>query len=149
MARRKLIKKTPPIDNVRLEKLRRNEITPDVIKEASDFYLHGLTEFQIAAYYGMNGNEWSQLKKAKPELMLAMEHEKTVTIREVANLLLEKARSGNVTAMIFYLKCHGGYKDNGEIVKSFDAKAEINFSLTTNDPVEASRIYQKIMTGGS
>jgi hypothetical protein len=56
----------------------------------------------------------------------------------------------NLGAIIFYLKTQAGWKENKNPVEndSDDIKStERSYKIDTTDPVEASKIYQSIMTG--
>jgi len=64
----------------------------------------GLTDEQIAGKMGIGVTTLYDYKKKYPEFMKALKKGKEVVDREVENSLLEQARSGNMTAIIFWLK---------------------------------------------
>jgi hypothetical protein len=93
--------------------------------------------------------QWHRLLKARPELEESIARGKVKLIDEIADILIKKAREGNIQAVIFYLKTQGGWGESGGQLNATPIdKPEINYTITTTDPIEAARIYQKIMTGG-
>ena len=64
----------------------------------------GLTMEQIANNMGISKETLYQYRKKYPDFYDALKKGKEVIDYEVENALLEKALSGNVTAMIFWLK---------------------------------------------
>lgn len=64
----------------------------------------GLTEEQIAHAIGIHRDTLTNHKKRNSELSEAIKRGRAKGIAKVSNALFEAAISGNVTAMIFYLK---------------------------------------------
>lgn len=134
-----------PIPRQRRERKKGFRATKAVLKEIEILGGHGATLENIRAYYGVGKNKFYVICEKQPRVVEAIFRGRTRTVLSVAGLLLEKAKGGNVTAMIFYLKTQGRWTEN-HIVGLTDAVRDkiIPTSLGT-DPVEASRIYQEIM----
>lgn len=123
-------------------------ITGSFVRDVASFSSNGISSDQIMKYYGISSVQWRRLLSAYPTLEEAVDRGNIVTTREIANLLLQKAREGNVQAMIFFLKTRGGFKEATTLQANVTSdKAEISYTLNTTDPVEAARIYEKIIKG--
>lgn len=121
-------------------------INVNFFNDVSTFLAHGVNQTSLLNYYGMTGSQWRALIKKFPVLEMAVVRGKVDLTYEISSLLIQKAREGNVSAMIFYLKSQAGFKDSGAQEAAAD-KPDVNFTINTIDPMEASRLYQKIMTG--
>ena len=124
------------------------DITEEIIKEVEIMAGNGLTQQQIYRYYGIGHNYWNKLKKENKELRRAFHKGKSKTILAVSGRLMDKIRCNDLGAIIFYLKTQAGWREKTTInvkgnVKSNDQVLKIE----TTDPIEASKIYQRIMTG--
>ncbi len=73
-----------------------------------------LTQKQIAAYYDMTEPTFINIKKRQPEVLLAYKRGQAKKIDTMANFLFKAAEGGNVSAMIFYLKTKGGWRETGD-----------------------------------
>lgn len=123
-------------------------VTEDILKEVKLLAGVGLTQQQIHQYYGLQHTAWHGYTKRHPELYQAIENGKAKNIAFVAGKLMDAIRKGNVSAMIFYLKTQARWSDHSTLEVKGDDKGPLPaLSLTVNDPVEASKIYQKIMLG--
>ncbi len=124
------------------------EITEQVIEEVKEMAGNGLTEQQIYRYFGIGHTHWSELKKKNRELRRAFYQGKSATIKFVAGCLMEKIRSGDLVAMMFYLKTQAHWREKATINIKGDVKSKHQvLKIETTDPIEASKIYQRIMTG--
>lgn len=74
-----------------------------------------LSKQQIAAYFGMAENTFSAICERQPEVLAAYEKGKARAVASVAGNLLQQARSGNLTAMIFYLKTQGRWRETSHL----------------------------------
>jgi hypothetical protein len=97
--KRKVGRKPRPIDPAQVEKM------------ASQ----GLTKAQIAGVLGFGETYWYERERKEPEIAEAYKRGKSKGVLMISNALFEQARSGNLTAQIFYLKCMGGWRDNKRI----------------------------------
>lgn len=82
------------------------------------FASRGLTREQVAHNLGVSAKTLQRRTKERADVEEAYQRGKAKGIAKIANALFEKASQGNVTAQIFYLKCHG-WKEASELeVKS-------------------------------
>ena len=75
----------------------------------------GLTNQQIADSLGISERTLQNRKKDNAEFAEAIKKGKAKGIVVVTNALMKKIKSGNVTAMIFFLKTQGGWKENNQL----------------------------------
>ncbi|HHF3743728.1 TPA: LuxR C-terminal-related transcriptional regulator [Haemophilus influenzae] len=75
----------------------------------------GLTNQQIADSLGISERTLQNRKKDNAEFAEAIKKGKAKGIEVVTNALMKKIKSGNVTAMIFFLKTQGGWKENNQL----------------------------------
>ena len=77
------------------------------IAKVEELASRGLTKEQVARALGISSRTLQRKSKANVEIEEAYQRGKAKGIAKIANALFEKASQGNVTAQIFYLKCHG------------------------------------------
>lgn len=124
------------------------EITQEVFEQVEKMAGLGSTHEEIADYYGVSKVTWHKYKKKFPDLLMRYKKGKSKIKVFVKSKLLESIKSGNLTAIIFYLKTQCGWseKNSLEIENKIKSKNKI-FTIDTMDAIEASKIYQSIMTG--
>ena len=83
---------------------------PDLAK-VEKLAARGLTNEQIAACLGICESTLYDKKKVFLEFSEAIKKGKASGVQQVSNALFEAALSGNVTAMIFFLKTKAGWKE--------------------------------------
>ncbi len=88
------------------------------IKQVKALASRGLTREQVAYSIGITPQTYYNRVKTEPEIEEAYQHGKAEGIKAVANKLLEKALTGDNTAIIFYLKCNGWREENSVEVKN-------------------------------
>lgn len=71
----------------------------------------GLTQEQIAAALGIGQTTLYKRKRESADFEDAIKMGQAKGIGAVANKLYEKAMSGDVASLIFYLKARGGWKE--------------------------------------
>lgn len=83
----------------------------------------GLTDDQISHNLGVSRSTLAEWKKRFPDLSDALKKGKDVVDYEVENALLERAKSGDTTAQIFWLKNRrpGKWRDKPEVPGDSDA----------------------------
>ena len=79
-------------------------LEPDGLLLLEGWARDGLTDIQIAHNAGITTTTLYEWKKDHPAIAEALKRGKEVVDYEVENALLEAAKSGNVTAQIFWLK---------------------------------------------
>lgn len=125
---------------------RKIQITHSLIRECEILAGNGLTHEHMCAYFRIKPMTWHRMINESKDLHDAIHGGRARMVNEIAALLVKKAREGNVTAMIFYLKARGRFSDWCEPVESDDLP-KTTYTIKTTDPVEAARIYQQIMSG--
>jgi hypothetical protein len=124
------------------------EITEQVIEEIKEMAGNGLTEQQIYRYYGIGHAYWNRLKKQNKELRRAFYQGKSQTIKYVSGCLMDRIRAGDTVCMMFYLKTQAGWREKTTVNIKGDVKSKNQvLKIEATDPIEASKIYQRIMTG--
>ena len=73
----------------------------------------GLTKEQIALSLGFSSRTFLRRQAENKEIEQAYREGKAQGIGTIANALFEKAKKGDNTAMIFFLKCNG-WRENSE-----------------------------------
>jgi DNA-binding CsgD family transcriptional regulator len=81
-----------------------------------------LTQDQIADYLGICRNTFRALCNRDEEVLARYKRGKAKAIAHVANGLLQRARAGDTTCSIFYLKTQAGWRDN--VAVEHEVKAE-------------------------
>lgn len=70
-----------------------------------------LTQEQIADYLGIGRTTFHEILKRQPEVSEQYKKGKAKAVESIANNLITQAKSGNVTAGIFYLKTQAGWRE--------------------------------------
>ncbi len=70
-----------------------------------------LTTEQIADYFGIGRRTFYSLMERDPEIAARYKRGRARAVGSIAQSLIAKARSGNTTAMIFFLKTQGGWRE--------------------------------------
>jgi|5B_taG_2_1085324.scaffolds.fasta_scaffold32836_2 transcriptional regulator with XRE-family HTH domain len=90
------------------------EVTKELCDKAEQYASQGLTMEQIADALGMSKSSLFEKQKDNLDLMESIKRGKAKGIVTITNALFEKAKDGDNTAMIFYLKNRAGWKDKIE-----------------------------------
>lgn len=78
--------------------------TEELLKQITILIGFGLTEEEVAIYLDINPETFRKNKKKNIKLVGAIKRGRVSVKTSVTRFLFEKARDGNVTAMIFFLK---------------------------------------------
>lgn len=70
-----------------------------------------LNKSQVADYFGITEKTLREVEKRQPEVSTAYKKGKVKQIASMGSNLVKLAKSGNVSANIFYLKTQGGWKE--------------------------------------
>jgi DNA-binding XRE family transcriptional regulator len=70
-----------------------------------------LNKTQVADYFGITEKTLREIEKRQPEVNTAYKKGKVKQIASMGSNLVQLAKSGNVSANIFYLKTQGGWKE--------------------------------------
>jgi len=105
------------------------QITPKMIAEAERLAGLGLTKEQIAAGLGICRDTLYRKERDFSDLSDAIKKGQASGIAKISNALFENAKSGNVTAQIFYLKnrAPSQWKDR---VAAFDDNTPVPEKIT-------------------
>jgi len=74
------------------------------LQQITQLAAQGLTVKQVAASIGIGATTFFERQKVMPELKEAIEAGRAKGIATITNALFQKAKNGDNTAMIFYLK---------------------------------------------
>ena len=74
------------------------------IQQAQQLAAQGLTVEQVARSLGVGASAFFERQQEYPELMEAMQNGRAKGVATISNALFVKAKNGDNTAMIFYLK---------------------------------------------
>lgn len=80
------------------------EIDEAMLKKVESLAAQGLTKEQIAHSLGVSYNTLNERQKENTEFLEAIKRGQAKGIATVSNALFQKAKDGDNTAMIFYLK---------------------------------------------
>lgn len=102
--------------SIQIKKIGRPQIVidEDLCKKAETLAAQGLTMEQIANVLGMSETTLYDKKGKFSEFSQAIKRGKDKGIASITSALFTKARNGDNTAMIFYLKNRAGWKDKVE-----------------------------------
>ena len=87
------------------------------LSKIEQFAALGLTREQVAHNLGFSFKTWTRYNK-DGSLEEAYTRGKSKGIAVIANALFEKAKKGNTTAQIFFLKCNGWKEESSVEVKN-------------------------------
>ena len=126
------------------------EITPQILSEIEKLGGVGLSQKQIASYYGIHEVTFIKMKNRDERINIAYKKGKSKAITIVAGRLMEQIHQGNITAIIFYLKTQARWREKSSLTVDNNIKLkskQTEYKIDTMDAIEASKIYQSIMTG--
>ena len=79
-----------------------------------------LTAEQIADYFGIGRTTLFAMMNRDPEIAERYKRGKAKAIGAIAQSLISKARSGDTTSMIFYLKTQAGWRETQSLAHSVE-----------------------------
>jgi|GEM_PF-1800969 len=89
------------------------------------------TQSSIAKALGISFHTWIRVRDEDERIRSAVDEALDFEEKELANILLEKARAGETTAVLFALKSRHGYRDHGPVTGGGD---EQKVNVTINLP---------------
>jgi len=110
----------------------RKTLTPDQTDQVERL-ASVLTLEQIADFLGISDNTLRARMREDPKILAAYKRGKQRAIAGVATSLLQQAREGNTTAMIFYLKTQAGWRETQRVEHS----GGIDVRQLTDEQLEA------------
>lgn len=103
----------------------------------------GASEVRIARMLGVNYRTWMRVRTEDERIASALSESRKIEEEELVSLLMDKARGGETTAIIFALKGRHGYRDHG-VPPSASADARVN--VTINLPAAAPSLDDYVQT---
>jgi hypothetical protein len=100
---------------------------------------------QIADFLGIGRTTFFAILNRDEDLSERYKRGKARAIGAVAQSLVTKARAGNVTAMIFFLKTQGGWRESVDVAVKQDAIDEIDLSQLSDEELNALAEYGKML----
>jgi hypothetical protein len=88
----------------------RKDLTPEQIAQIEKL-APVMTQEQIADFFGLGGRTFRQRITDNAQVSASYKKGKAAAIAGVVQNLLKACAKGNVTAMIFYLKCQAGWRE--------------------------------------
>ena len=118
-----------------VKKLGRPEIkiTEELCKKAEVYAAQGLTMPQIASVLGMSQTTLYDKKGKFTEFSEAIKRGKDKGIATITNALFNKARRGDNTSMIFYLKNQAGWQDRVEKETIIEQRHILDLTRVSNN----------------
>jgi 4-hydroxyphenylpyruvate dioxygenase-like putative hemolysin len=98
-----------------------------------------LNQDQIADYFGISRTTFQAILGRDEEVAVRYKRGKAKAIAHVANGLLQKARSGDTTSAIFYLKTQGGWRETAQI--EHNGTSTLHISKTIVSPAGKLRAH--------
>ena len=100
---------------------------------------------QLSDYFGITQNTFRRMCEDDPRILEAYKKGKARAIRDVAGSLLSKARNGDKSAQMFYLKTQAGWRETTNINQTtMHLTADQLEALSTNELETLKRIYEKV-----
>jgi transposase-like protein len=109
---------------------RRKYLVPDQhIGKVMDACRRGVSEVRIARSLGINYRTWMRLRDEDERIAGALAESRKIEEEELVAVLLDKAREGETTSLIFALKSRHGYRDQGTPQTAADARVNVVINL--------------------
>ena len=89
----------------------------------------GKSEVSIARALGINYRTWGRLKSEDERIASALAEARKFEEDELVGLLLDKARAGDTTSIIFALKGRHGYRDQGAPQGGAEQRVNVTINL--------------------
>lgn len=103
------------------------------IKKVEELASLGLTTEQIASHLGVSYSTLNRRIKELPEDEDPIRTGKAKGVAIVTNKLMELVKKGNLGAIIFYLKCKGGWEEKNNINVKTEQPIQITFKNDLTD----------------
>jgi hypothetical protein len=104
-----------------------------------------LTAEQIADFLGIGRTTFFAILNRDDDLSERYKRGKARAIGAVAQSLVTKARAGNVTAMIFFLKTQGGWREGVDLAVKQEPVEELDLSQLSDDELRALMDYGQML----
>jgi transcriptional regulator len=102
-------------------------LTDEQIKEV-ELKAESLTCEQIADHFGFCHITFKEIRNRQPEVSFAYKRGRAKVINEIASSLISKAREGDTTSQIFYLKTQAGWSEK-QVIETHNKTPQKRFIL--------------------
>lgn len=114
---------------------RRKYVIPDHnLPKVLDACRRGSSEVSIARALGINYRTWMRLRAENDEIAAALAESRKLEEDELVSILIDKARAGDTTALIFALKGRHGYRDHGSPPPGPEQRVNVTINLPAAQP---------------
>lgn len=100
---------------------------------------------QIADFLGIGRTTFFAILNRDEDLSERYKRGKARAIGAVAQSLVTKARAGNVTAMIFFLKTQGGWRESVDLAVKQETVEDIDLSQLSDEELNALMEYGQML----
>jgi len=104
----------------------------------------GASGISIARALRVNYRTWMRVKAEDDEIASALSEVLAMEEIELRNVLIEKAKDGDLTALMFALKTRHGYRDHGAVNGGDDNRVAIQINLP--GPTASLDEYQRMIS---
>lgn len=116
------------------------DFNEEVLAQIEDYASRQWHDKDIAIFLGFNVNYFYELKAKHPEIAERIKKGHRRGIDEAVQTLNRCMKKDNVVASMFYLKCKGGWKDNGDESGTGDSgRDKENVSKTIHQALRRAR----------
>jgi hypothetical protein len=137
---------TPALDQ-RTDR-RKSVIVEQYMPAVLDACRRGVSEVRIARSLGLNYRTWMRIRAEDERIASALAETRRLEEDELVALLMDKARSGETTALIFALKSRHNYRDQGAPLATAEQRVNVTINLPAAQPsIEA--YVESIDTGAA
>lgn len=143
------------------------DITPEKVEEIKELAANGFQIHQFWEYYGISKSTWyakidaydNEQKEFDPDyygILDIIKKSKSKKHSKAQGYLWDYIEDGRhsaepsirklgLTALMFYLKTQCGWSEKPKTELEPEQNREIDYTIPTSNPIDASRAYQKIM----
>lgn len=104
------------------------------------------TQASIAKALGISFHTWQRVRDEDKRIRSAIDETLDFEEKELVNLLMEKARNGETTAVLFALKSRHGYRDHGPVTGGGDEQ-KVNVTINLPGAQGSVEDYLKTVKG--
>ncbi|EQB00238.1 hypothetical protein L288_18545 [Sphingobium quisquiliarum P25] len=119
------------------------ELTDDERTKVIRAIRRGASGISIARALRINYRTWQRVKADDEEIASALSEVLAMEEIELRNVLIDKAKEGDVTALMFALKTRHGYRDHGAVNGGDDNRVAIQINLP--GPSASLEDYQRMI----